>query len=69
MTPVAESRHARLHRRERMAHASAAPSTSDLPVLALEENPRHIPAWDELLAQGVEPALVLGAERRYRGPR
>lgn len=45
------------------------PAGHDLPVLAASANLPRAPAWDELLDQGVEPCLVLGAERRMRGPR
>jgi hypothetical protein len=41
----------------------------DLPVLAASENLPRPPAWDELLERGVQPCLVLGAERRSRGNR
>jgi hypothetical protein len=41
----------------------------DLPVLAASENLPRAPAWDELLERGVQPCLVLGAERRSRGDR
>ena len=45
------------------------PAGHDLPVLAASANLPRAPAWDELLEAGVEPCLVLGAERRMRGPR
>lgn len=41
----------------------------DLPVLAVEENPRPKLDWESLLASGVQPALALGAERRRAGRR
>jgi hypothetical protein len=41
----------------------------DLPVLAVEENARVQLDWEFLLAEGVQPALILGAERRGNGPR
>lgn len=41
----------------------------DLPVLAVEENSRPRADWDLLLDSGVQPAMVLGAERRWQGRR
>jgi hypothetical protein len=41
----------------------------DLPVLAIEENPPVKLDWEYLLAQGVQPALILGAERRWHRSR
>lgn len=41
----------------------------DLPVLAVEENPLAGVDWEPLLAAGVPPALILGAERRWQGRR
>ncbi len=41
----------------------------DLPVLSLEEYPRVHLDWDALLISGVQPALILGAERRWQGKR
>ena len=41
----------------------------DLPILAAEENPRPNLDWESLLASGVQPALILGAERRLQGRR
>lgn len=41
----------------------------DLPVLAKEENPLAPTDWEPLLANGVQPALILGAERRWQGSR
>ena len=46
-----------------------APQDHDLPVLACEENPPVQLDWEFLLAQGVQPALILGAERRSQGRR
>jgi hypothetical protein len=45
------------------------PVDHDLPVLAMEQDPPHRPEWESLLEAGVQPALVLGAERRTRGRR
>ncbi len=60
---------------------TASPSTSaraaaprerdhDLPVLAAEQHAGMLrPQWDQLLSAGIQPALVLGAERRLEGKR
>jgi hypothetical protein len=44
--------------------AAANSDTHDLPVLATEQAPAVIIPWESLLESGVQPALVLGAERR-----
>ena len=41
----------------------------DLPTLAVEEDPRVVTPWESLIGDGVQPALILGAERRTAGPR
>lgn len=41
----------------------------DLPLLAAQEQPSQRPDWESLLGDGVQPALVLGAERRLEGAR
>lgn len=41
----------------------------DLPVLAAEQHDTPRPPWDKLLAAGIQPALILGAERRLQGKR
>ena len=41
----------------------------DLPVLAAGYELPHAPDWESLIGDGVEPSLVLGAERRLEGPR
>ena len=47
-----------------------ASSGHDLPILALgREDPPHRPDWASLLDDGVQPALILGAERRSSGRR
>ena len=43
--------------------------THDLPVLAAMERPLSITPWESLLEDGVQPSLVLGAERRSVGVR
>lgn len=46
-----------------------APNDHDLPVLAAQEEPAFRPEWEALLDEGVQPALILGAERRTHGKR
>ena len=41
----------------------------DLPVLAADESPAVTIDWDAMMAAEVQPALILGAERRWQGPR
>ena len=55
------SRHSALMSREMPDH--------DLPVLATRESPAVMLDWEPLLAAGVQPALILGAERRWQGRR
>ena len=43
--------------------------THDLPVLAVMERPLSLTPWETLLDDGVQPSLVLGAERRLVGVR
>jgi hypothetical protein len=45
------------------------PPDHDLPLLAMRLAPRPRPDWESLLDDGVQPALMLGAERRFRGAR
>jgi len=49
--------------------AAANPDTHDLPVLATEQAAPVITPWESLMEAGVQPALVLGAERRSSGGR
>ena len=49
--------------------AESPSETHDLPVLAATEGPRHLTPWESLLDDGVQPALILGAERRSGGVR
>ena len=49
--------------------AAATPDTHDLPVLAAEQAAPIITPWESLLESGVQPALILGAERRSNGGR
>jgi hypothetical protein len=55
----------------RNVRAATQPASQDhdLPVLALEE--ARVPGvdWDELLRDGVQPALLVDGERRSRGRR
>lgn len=59
-----------MHPREfRAPRAAAVAADHDLPILALGEHPRVTLDWDALLADGVQPAQALGAERRWQGRR
>lgn len=49
--------------------ARLVPQDHDLPVLAAQENPVVCLDWEPLLLSGVQPALALGAERRWSGRR
>ena len=42
---------------------------SDLPLLAFGMEPLQHVDWEALMEAGVLPAMALGAERRFRGPR
>ena len=46
-----------------------AAESHDLPVIGVVENARHLPRWESLLDDGVQPSLILGAERRSHGGR
>lgn len=49
---------------------AATPSdTHDLPVLGTQEDAKVVIPWESLLEDGVQPALILGAERRSSGGR
>ena len=55
---------------ERPRVERALPSeTHDLPVLGAIEGPRNLTPWESLMDDGVQPALILGAERRSSGVR
>ena len=43
--------------------------THDLPLLGTAEAARIVTPWESLLDDGVQPALILGAERRSGGVR
>ena len=63
---------ARIRKTEKAATRSATRSIAgehDLPVLAASENLPRAPGWESLMARGVPPSLVLGAERRSGGKR
>ena len=53
------------------SHAKPMPTLPDhdLPLLALEHSPRVRIDWESLMDDGMQPSLVLGAERRLRGSR
>ena len=63
----------RVHpRHDRWQPAKARPvavQDHDLPVLAKEENPTVSLDWEPLLLAGIQPALVVGGERRWHGRR
>ena len=44
-------------------------SDHDLPLLAAQEQPVQRPDWESLFGDGLQPALLLGAERRLEGAR
>lgn len=69
MRPSAETSHAAATRREATRLRRPAEQDHDLPILAVEENPRPRLDWEALLASGVQPALLLGAERRLQNRR
>jgi hypothetical protein len=56
-------------RRPKAASADTDVRDHDLPLLAREQAPAVWLDWDELMAAGVQPALPLGAERRWQGRR
>jgi hypothetical protein len=58
-----------LDTRRPTAAAKAAQQDHDLPLLAQDLNPTVWIDWEPLLAGGIQPALVLGAERRWQGRR
>ena len=69
MNPVVERKQARGGPESRHAGGRRADQDHDLPVLAAQENPHLQLEWESLMNDGIVPALVLGAERRSRGPR
>lgn len=69
MRPSAESSRATATQREAPKPRRPAEQDHDLPILAAEENPRPSLDWESLLASGVQPALLLGAERRVQNRR
>jgi hypothetical protein len=48
---------------------NAAPQDHDLPILAIEQNAGVKLDWELMIGDGVQPALALGAERRWQGRR
>ncbi|HEX4764511.1 MAG TPA: hypothetical protein VFU92_09235 [Usitatibacter sp.] len=55
---------------DRKAQRTSPPADNhDLPLLAAAEDSRYQPPWESLLDDGVQPALILGAERRSSGGR
>jgi hypothetical protein len=71
MTPVVERKHIRVPHESRRPQGRKADvdQEHDLPVLAIETNPRVQLPWQALMEDGVVPALILGAERRSSGRR
>ena len=69
MVRISQGTLERIRGREAKHSGSATTTGHDLPLLGLDESPRFLPEWDALIVQGVQPALLLGAERRHRGPR
>ena len=68
MKSVVESRPETIADRK-SRRASPPADNHDLPVLAAAEASRYRPPWESLLDDGVQPALILGAERRSNGGR
>lgn len=71
MTRVVERKqnHAPQESRQPPWRRADAEQDHDLPVIAIDMNPRVQVQWESLMNDGVVPALILGAERRSRGPR
>jgi hypothetical protein len=67
MTATTHSHRSRVqpatHRGDRM------PDDFDLPLVGAREAPRVQIDWEAMMEVGTQPALLLGAERRWRGPR
>ena len=71
MTSVVERRHFYVPHQSDRPHGSKAnvDPQHDLPILAVQENPRVPLPWQSLMDDGIMPALLLGAERRIAGGR
>ena len=61
--------HTRTPRRNVRAAKPPFVQDHDLPILALEEASTLQLDWDELIEEGVQPALLVGGERRWHGRR
>jgi hypothetical protein len=61
--------HARASARNVHAVKQPMPQEHDLPILALQEAPTLHLDWDALMHDGVQPALLVGGERRSHGRR
>ena len=61
--------HARTPQRNVRAAKPPSVQDHDLPILALEEASTLQLDWDELIEDGVQPALLVGGERRWQGRR
>jgi hypothetical protein len=55
--------------RQRPIEKPATHDTHDLPVLAALQAAKVVTPWESLLEDGVQPSLILGAERRSGGGR
>jgi hypothetical protein len=66
MSLIVPTRRAAVRPVKRLRKATSVPADHDLPVLGMELDPPHRPEWESLLDAGVQPALLLGAERRLR---
>lgn len=69
MNLIANRMHLRHDRWQPAKARTAAVQDHDLPVLAARENPVVCLDWEPLILSGVQPALALGAERRWSGRR
>ena len=68
MKTVMEARPERVADR-RPERASPIADAHDLPIIAASEQATYQPPWESLLDDGVQPALILGAERRLHRER
>ena len=61
----------RAHTPRRDVRATKQPQVPDhdLPVLAAEEKDQPRLDWEALMREGVQPALLIGGERRWHGRR
>ena len=69
MKVVASKARAATPRRNVPASKRAPVQDHDLPTLAAEEMPARDADWKSLLETGVQPAFLIGGERRWHGRR